>query len=226
MAGDDVYGLALIFAAGWLIWIYFAIVRPRRKVSGSRPPRFYRGPFPPEKAPPFDPTDAGQQLNAVMAASFGKRRLLNWPEYQAFKIIEADIAAARRGYRVFAQTSLGEVLTSPDDNAFHSINSKRVDILIVDTSGWPVAAVEYQGDGHYQGTAAARDAVKKEALRKAGVRYVEITATDSAEQIRSRVREQLGWQPIGATAGEARRTGLAQRNLPMVTAVHTQEGRG
>ena len=134
-----------------------------------------------------------------MAASFEKRRLLNRSEYQAFKIIEADIAAARRGYRVFAQTSLGEVLRSPDEDAFHSINSKRVDILIVDKGGWPVAAVEYQGDGHYQGTAAARDAVKKEALRKAGIRYVEITATDSAEQIRSRVREQLGWQASGTT---------------------------
>jgi hypothetical protein len=161
-----------------------------------------------------------------MAASFGKRPLLNWPEYQAFKIIEGDIAAARRGYRVFVQTSLGEILRSPDDNAFHSINSKRVDILIVDQGGWPVAAIEYQGGGHYQGTAAARDAVKKEALRKAGIRYVEITATDSSEQIRLRVREQLGWHPIRATTGEARRTGTAQRSLPVVATVHTHEGRG
>src|SRR4029077_4294720 len=131
-----------------------------------------------------DLKDVGQQLYAVMAAPFERRRLLNRCEYQTFKIIEADIAAARRGYRVFAQTSLGEVLRSPDEDAFHSINSKRVDILIVDQGGWPVAAVKYQGDGHYQGTAAARDAVKKEALRKAGIRYVEITATGSAEQIR------------------------------------------
>jgi len=170
-------------------------------------PRFYRDPFPPEKASPFDRTDPAQQLNAVMAASFEKRRLLNCSEYQAFKVIEADIAAARRGYRVFAQTSLGEVLMSPDEDAFHSINAKRVDILIVDQGGWPVAAVEYQGDGHYQGTAAARDVIKKEALRKAGIRYVEITAADSAEQIRSRVRDQLGWQAIGITPFGARRTG-------------------
>jgi hypothetical protein len=128
-----------------------------------------------------------------MAASFERRQLLNRSEYRAFKIIEADIAAARRGYRVFAQASLGEVLMSPDENAFHSINCKRVDFLIIDQNGWPVAAVEYQGDGHYQGTAAARDAVKKEALRKAGIRYVEITPVDSPEQIRSRMREQLGW---------------------------------
>jgi hypothetical protein len=189
-AWNDIYGLALIAVAVWLTLIYFVTAHSRRRLSAPRTRRFYRGPFAYEKAPPFDLKDVGQQLNAVMAASFEKRRLLNWPEYQAFRIIEADIATARRGYRVFAQTSLGEVLTSPDDDAFHSINSKRVDILIVDKGGWPVAAVEYQGDGHYQGTAAARDAIKKEALRKAGVRYVEITATDSAEQIRSRMREQ------------------------------------
>jgi hypothetical protein len=133
-----------------------------------------------------------------MAASFEKRRLLSASEYHAFKIIESDVAAARRGYRVFAQTSLGEVLATPRDengfrsvvnnNGFRSINSKRVDILIIDQGGWPVVAVEYQGEGHYQGTAAARDAVKKEALRKAGVRYVEVFPGDSAEQIRSRAR--------------------------------------
>ena len=66
--------------------------------------------------------------------------------------------------------------------------------------------MEYQGSGHYQGTAAARDAVKKEALRKAGVRYVELSASDSAEQIRSRVREQLGWKTAALTI-VARRMG-------------------
>ena len=88
------------------------------------------------------------------------------------------------------------MLRSPDQEAFHSINSKRVDILIVDPDSWPILAVEYQGSGHYQGTAAARDAVKKEALRKAGVRYIEVSESDSAAQIRSRVREQLGWETV------------------------------
>jgi Protein of unknown function (DUF2726) len=100
----------------------------------------------------------------------------------------------RRGYRIFAQTSLGEILRSPDEEAFRSINSKRVDILIVDPDSWPVLAVEYQGSGHYQGTAAARDAVKKEALRKAGVRYVEVSENDDPAQIRARVRHELGWE--------------------------------
>jgi hypothetical protein len=206
MLKDDVYGLALILVAACILLIYFVIARPRRTWSTLRRRSFHPTPFRHEKASPSDLKDVGQQLSAVMGASFEKRRLLNRSEYQAFKIIETDIAAARRGYRVFAQTSLGEVLMSPDEDAFRSINAKRVDILIVDQSGWPVAAVEYQGNGHYQGTAAARDAVKKEALRKAGIRYVEITATDSAEQIRSRVREHLGWRVIGTAPCEVRRT--------------------
>jgi hypothetical protein len=141
----------------------------------------------------FDSRDAGQQLNTVMGASFQKQRLLSAAEYRAFKIIEQDVAMEQKGFRVFAQTCLGEVLKSPDGDAYRSINSKRVDMLIVDPGGWPVLAVEYQGSGHYIGTAAARDAVKKEALRKAGVRYAEIFEGDSAEQILFRVREQLGW---------------------------------
>jgi hypothetical protein len=137
--------------------------------------------------------DIGRQLDAVMAASFNKNKLLNYSEYNVFKIIEADIAKEGRGYRVFAQTSLGEILASCDGDAFHSINSKRVDILVVDQGGWPALAVEYQGEGHYQGTALGRDAVKKEALTKAGIGYVEVFPADTAPQIRTRIRGMLGW---------------------------------
>jgi hypothetical protein len=78
---------------------------------------------------------------------------------------------------------LGEVLSSPDARAYGAINSKRVDLLIVSGRGDPIAAIEYQGHGHYQGTAAARDAVKKEALRKAGVRYIEVTPESGTEDM-------------------------------------------
>ncbi len=192
LTGND-YAVAGIVIVALVALINVVFPWPSGSSSGSRPRRFYRSRYRFESALAPDLRDAGQQLNAVMAASFQRRRLLSPSEFQAFKVIEGDIAAARLGYRVFAQTSLGEVLHSPDDDAFRSINSKRVDILIVDRGGWPVVAVEYQGNGHYQGTAAARDAVKKEALRKAGVGYVEVCPNDSADQIRSRVREQLGW---------------------------------
>jgi hypothetical protein len=59
------------------------------------------------------------------------------------------------------------VLSSPDARAFSTINSKRVDLLVISSDGEPLAAIEYQGSGHYRETAPARDAVKKEA-RSAG----------------------------------------------------------
>ena len=212
MMESDTYGLALLALGACGLLIYVVHQWPARSVSRTRRHRFHHPVLRFEQKLPFeqkqfaqelpikqkllfDITDVGQQLHAVMGASFERRRLLNRSEYEAFKIIEAEITAARRGFRVFAQTCLGEVLASPDENAFRSINGKRVDFLVVDRGGWPVVAIEYQGAAHYQGTAAARDAVKKEALRKAGVRYVEILQDDTEEQIRSRVREQLGWRP-------------------------------
>jgi hypothetical protein len=216
MPGDAVYGFAFIAIAAWIGLIYVVkfrpsgsspvsrrrrwspMSRPRRSWPVSPPRRDYRPPSPLEKMLAPDLSDPGQQLNVVMAASFERRTPLSSGEYKVFKIIEADIVAAHRGYRVFAQTSLGEILASPSKDAFRSINSKRVDILIIDPWGWPEVAVEYQGSGHYQGTAAARDAVKKEALRKAGVRYIEVSESDSPTQIRSRVRQQLGWETVGS----------------------------
>ena len=135
--------------------------------------------------------DSAEQLRWVMAADFERKRVMSRPEYMVFKEIEAEAEACGAGYRVFAQTSLGEVLKSMDGRAHSAINSKRADILVIGRDGFPVLAVEYQGGGHYQFDAAARDAVKKEALRKAGVAYLEVFDGDSGEDIRSKVRGVL-----------------------------------
>jgi hypothetical protein len=207
MPSVDIQIAGLIAIVAWILLIYLIItIRPSRVFHERRPRRFLRSGSPSRKYLAADFNDVGKQLHAAMAASFQKRRILSPSEYHVFKIIEYEILARRNGYRVFAQTNLGEILASGSEDAFHSINSKRVDILIVDQGGWPVLAVEYQGDAHYQGTAAARDAIKKEALRKAGVRYLEVSSSDSPEQIRSRVHEQLGWKSA-ADATLVRRMG-------------------
>ena len=103
-----------------------------------------------------------------MDARFEKRRLLSRSEAQVLYAAEREINAAGLKWRVMAQVSLGEVLSSPDAQAYSAINSKRVDLLIVSRSGDPIAAIEYQGRGHYQGTAAARDAVKKRPCERLG----------------------------------------------------------
>src|SRR5438552_15243343 len=86
MPGDAVYGFALIAIAACISLIYVVIFRPSGSLPVSRPRRYYRAPSRFEKEPAPDLTDPAQQLHAVMAASFERRKLLNRSEYRVFKI--------------------------------------------------------------------------------------------------------------------------------------------
>ena len=129
-----------------------------------------------------DMADPKHQLDAIAKVDFEKTRLLNKEEARLLPVLERAARAANQGHRVMAQTSLGEVIAptkrgvsaSDAQAAFASINSKRLDFAIFDRFGLLVCAVEYQGSGHHQGKAFMRDAVKKEALRRAGVPLVEV----------------------------------------------------
>jgi hypothetical protein len=111
-----------------------------------------------------------------MNASFTIQPLLNKSEARVFRELERIVTGCNPTWHVMAQVSLGEVLRSKDASAYRCINSKRVDLLLMDGDCRPRHAIEYQGSAHHQGTAAARDAVKKEALRRAGVGYHEVVA--------------------------------------------------
>jgi hypothetical protein len=122
--------------------------------------------------------DAAEQLRRVMDADFKPRALLNKPEAQVFKALDAAVIARNPGWQVMAQVSLGEFLASEDKDAFFSVNSKRVDFALMDPRCCVQHAIEYHGTGHHLpgGAAAARDAVKQEALRKAKIGYHPIVA--------------------------------------------------
>ena len=119
---------------------------------------------------------AADQLETVMAADFKPRSLLNKSEANVFRTLDEAVIARNPGWQVMAQVSLGEFLSSPDKSAFSCVNSKRVDFALMDRNCYVQHVLEYQGKGHHQGSAAARDAVKKEAVRKAGIGYHEIVA--------------------------------------------------
>ena len=183
---------ALLFAAlaGIALVCVLALLLPGGRRRVTLYPFRRRGGFQPElvASRPYDGAgDAASQLRHVMAADFHKKKIMNKAEYKVFQIVEAEVRARRDGHRVLSQTSLGEIIGSDDRKAFLSINSKRADILIIDPYGDPIAAIEYQGMGHYQGTAAARDAIKREALRKAGVAFIEISHTDTPADIAASV---------------------------------------
>jgi hypothetical protein len=89
--------------------------------------------------------------------------------------------------------SLGKILRTEDKAAYGCINSKRVDLLIVDADCKPLHAIEYQGGGHFKGAhaTAARDAVKKEALRRAGISYVEVVGGEMSPSELRQLIEKL-----------------------------------
>lgn len=134
---------------------------------------------------------ASDQLRRVMAAEFKSRALLNRPESQVFKALDAAVSARNPKWQVMAQVSLGEFLSSPDRGAYAAVNAKRVDFALMDSDCCVRHALEYQGTGHHQGSAAARDAVKKEALRKAGIGYHEVVAGHTTPAELRRLVEKL-----------------------------------
>jgi hypothetical protein len=193
--------LAAVLFAGAMIGIYlekFASWERRRKwreKNGAR--RNRKGevlPFQPKADPvPARAPDAADQLRTVMRAEFKPQRLLNKSETRLFKAIDKMVLGMRPDWQVMAQVSLGEILRCDDKDAYFCINSKRVDLLIVDEECRPLHAIEYQGGGHFKGAhaTAARDAVKKEALRRAGIGYVEVVGGETSPAELRRVVEEL-----------------------------------
>jgi hypothetical protein len=139
--------------------------------------------------------DAADQLRLVMGADFTIQPLLNKSEARVFKELDLTVISCNPGWQVMAQVSLGEILRSKDPDAYSCINSKRVDLLLVDEDCQPRHAIEYQGWAHHQGTAAARDAVKKEALRRAGIGYHEVVAGHTTPSELRRLVERLVDKP-------------------------------
>jgi hypothetical protein len=190
MADIDIELLVIfgVFALG----IFYLLLRlwPRAATEPDRGPSSEQYPNVVFERP-YNRADSTDQLRAVMAATFTPRKVMQSAEYRAFLAVEQEVHASWRGCRVFAQTALGEVIESQDRAAHSAIHSKRADFLVIRPNGLPALAIEYQGNGHYRRDAAARDAVKKEALRKAGVEYLEVREFHSAEQIKSMVGEAL-----------------------------------
>jgi hypothetical protein len=157
-------------------------------------------------APKADPVvpkqpDAADQLRIVMRASFTIQPLLNKSEARVFKELDRIVIGLNPTWQVMAQVSLGEILSSRDAEAYSCVNSKRVDLLLMDEDCRPRHAIEYQGAGHHQSTAAARDAVKKEALRRAGIGYHEVVSGHTTPSELRRLVEKLVDKPKSSHSG-------------------------
>lgn len=184
-----IIGLGIVAAVAGLI--------PTRRFRARKRPAASRtdGPF-------LDLSDPGDQLQAVEAAVLKPRKPVNREASAVLRQLEHIVKTrTTHHYRVFAEVSLGAFVTAEGAErrertgwlAWMAINSKRVDFLIIDTFGHPAVAVEYHGTGHHQegGRAAARDAVKRRALEKAGIELVEIQTGYDARQSQMMVEYAL-----------------------------------
>lgn len=140
-------------------------MRPDANLQGWRPPRL------------------DDRLSALQATTISVKKPINKEAYGVLVKIEKVLSSDAPKARVLAEVGMGAFLTtgdrdgllSDDKLAFTSFNAKRVDFLIIDAFGQPRFVVEYQGSGHHLGgTAAERDMLKREAIRRAGIELVEI----------------------------------------------------
>lgn len=135
-------------------------------------------------------SDPQNQIEAVSEVNFERVRIMNKSEYRLFEVVETLVAQEGDGHRTLAQVSLGEIIKPKSDNrkkwalANASVNSKRVDIAIIDKYGLVSVVIEYQGGGHHQQKSFIRDAVKREALRRAGISMLEIKKGDTAGMLK------------------------------------------
>ena len=160
-----------------------------------------------------------RQLEAVIRehVAFTKRRVMNRSEYELFRaamsVTRQPFPTGAFPFFMFPQVSLGQIIGTGEardwqaEQAHRAINSKRCDLLIADRYGNPVAVLEYQGSGHnIDGTAQRRDEIKRIALERAGVRYMEIKAGTTPAEIQRTIRDLLsGPEKEGTAAHEERR---------------------
>ena len=196
--------VASIFAIIGLAWILGLLsggLRGRARRRNRRWDRHRQAPT--RGTASLDLRDPLAQMEAIARVRFHTVRLLNREEARLLPLIESELRDIGGGYRVMAQTSLGEIIEpiGPFDSAenraaYASINSKRLDFAIFDRAGRLQVAIEYQGSGHYQTRSFMRDAVKREVLRKAGVPFIEIPQGFVVADVRRQIRSLLAARPL------------------------------
>lgn len=141
-----------------------------------------------QSEPPPEPDPLSRErlfADVSTKVAYRARPVLHAGEAALFRLIERMCAAHAPHIRVLAQVNMGEFLGVDDrgpgsprqrEAGQGAINSKRIDILLVDAEFRPRVAIEYQGRRHAtDDRTRLRDQAKHTALAAAGIPLVEIT---------------------------------------------------
>lgn len=121
---------------------------------------------------------AEKQFDALGQADLSARRVFNKSEQKIFTELRSALNTIDADVTVMGQVSMGAMIKTKSvegmpqylgRNAYRAINSKRVDFALVDAVGTVRLVVEFDGPSHAARANRARDSVKMEALKRAGI---------------------------------------------------------
>ena len=161
-----------------------------------------RKPTPGDDAPRRDDpvSHAHKQLTQLNGADLSASGLLNKSEEKLLAEIDACLAAHGVSLRVMAQVSMGAMIKTKARpgapayaglNAYRAVNSKRVDFALVDDAGRVRLVIEFDGPSHERRATKARDAVKTEALKRAGIPLLVIDYRENEAARAERLRTAI-----------------------------------
>lgn len=143
--------------------------------------------------------DTSNQIRFIEEAELYAYRPVNKEAVSVLYALDEWIKRNQPTWRMSFEVGMGAFIKtrySPDDQgqkaAFSSYNSKRVDFLLIDKTGFPKLAVEYHGSGHdLSDDAADRMHVKRLALSRVGIPLVEVPERTDKQSIKRMVTEAL-----------------------------------
>ncbi len=118
------------------------------------------------------------RLRTVSDSRFAPRRFLSEVWAQRLNDIEELVADLGENWRVIPFVALDQILASSDEAANRAIAGQRVDMLIVTAAHMPVGAIQYRPVADMEEQEALRDALRTEALRRAGVACLQLRPID------------------------------------------------
>ncbi|MBS9778556.1 MAG: DUF2726 domain-containing protein [Gammaproteobacteria bacterium] len=134
-----------------------------------------------------------EQQERVRVGGYKKQKFLNRTEQIARKAIWKAVydKQQNKNLQLFAQASLGEILSHQNKKLYMDINSKRVDFVLVEKNYLPHIVIEIHGQGHYSNSATKRDIIKRNAIESAGIHYLPIAVGSEEEVIFNTVYEAV-----------------------------------
>ena len=147
--------------------------------------------------------DSAADLRLVSDAGFASKPLLSGREADVLGYVETVAAESGQGWRVVPQVRLVDIIASADAEANAVIGEHRLDMLIVSARHLPVAALDYQPLGQLKDDSALRDAIKREALRRADIPFIEIRANEPLDDVKAQLL-RLAAAPAAPKAPKAR----------------------